>query len=107
MHSTHSSQHIYKCIQELDHNPAIEEGYLADTVLRKREQLTTSLLTRALDRFLFPDQSTGGCYHQLPSRPGTSRPEAPDLSVMALHANVPTRSIVVADGKTVVCQAQK
>ena len=63
----------YKCIQELDHNPAIAEGYLADTVLRKREQVTTSLLTRALDRFLFPEQSTGGCYHQLPSRPGTIR----------------------------------
>ena len=89
----------YKCIQELDHNPAVAEGYLADTALRKREQVTTSLLTRALDRFLFPDQSTGGCYHQLPGRPGTIRPEAPDLTVMAVHAKVPTRSIVVADGK--------
>ena len=52
-------------------------------------------MARALDRFLFPDQlkTLGGCYHQLPSRAVTNKPEAPDVTVMALQGNVPTRTI--------------
>ena len=107
-HSTVVQESLYtvitafRSIQELDKQPAVPPGsYPSDQCLRQREQVKTALFTRAVDRFLFPDNQlqTGGCYHQLPSRPGATKPEAPDLTVMALHDNVPTRAVVVADGK--------
>ena len=58
-------------------------------------------MARALDRFLFPEKlkMLGRCYHQLPSRAVTNKPEAPDVTVMALQGNVPTMAILMADGK--------
>ena len=92
----------FQCIQQIHDRPAVVEGYLGDSELRKRELLKIALMARALDRFLFPDdqlKTLGGCYHQLPSRAGTHRPEAPDVTVMALQGNVPTSTVLMADGK--------
>ena len=50
--------------------------------LRTCEITFTSLYTRALDRFLFPNDETGACLHQFPCRKRRSNPEVSDLYIV-------------------------
>ena len=61
----------------------------------------TSLLARALDRFLFPDAlvEAGACVHQLPVHRISGTPECVDFCVLKLEAALPDRPIGIADYK--------
>ena len=60
----------------------------------------TALLSRELDRFLFPDASVGACLHQLLVHINATTPERPDFCIMKLGSdNLPIRPIGISDLK--------
>lgn len=76
-------------------------GVMSSNELKGAEQTHTALYARALDRFLFDDESVGkgACLHQFPvKKEGNSVPKA-DLCVMALLNGLPGNPILLCDMK--------
>jgi hypothetical protein len=65
------------------------------------ELALTAVLSRAIDRFLFPDSSVGGCFHQMPTRKRSSNPESADVYVLSYHNHLPSVPILVGDFKLI------
>ena len=70
-----------KVATSLGTNPNIRPGYRgfkSCPKVRSTEVALTSLVSRALDHFIFPDQTIGACLHQAPCRK-RNNPEKPDI----------------------------
>ena len=83
-----SLQHVTRAIETatpLCTNTTIKpgfRGFKGCPNIRHTEAALTSLVSRALDRFIFPDQTTGACLHQAPSRRMQKNPEKPDVYIV-------------------------
>ena len=77
-------------------------GILSSSPIRSQELTFSSLYARALDRFLFRDESVGACLHQGPVRKEGTRgcPEASDVYVIPLRNFKPGTPLLVSDIKT-------
>ena len=63
--------------------------------LVKYEHLYTSMCSRELDRYLFPDPQDGCCLHQ----PSISDNNRPDIYIATLDNHIPQVPLLVADWK--------
>ena len=60
-------------------------GFMSLPELRNTELAFSSLVSRALDRFMFPDEATGACLHQAPCRVECDNPERPDVYIIKFN----------------------
>ena len=75
-------------------------GFMGCPELRNNEAFFSSLLSRALDRFIFPDEATGAYLHQAPCRRKKDAPEKPDTYIVQFHHGfVPGDPVVLSDVK--------
>ena len=100
-----------------DDTPGEESrGLMSNSKARNTEVAFTSLITRALDRFLFPTVATGACLHQTPVRAAHGNPERPDIYIVKFQkkflpghpvscTDIKTTKFGVADNETVLYNA--
>ena len=75
-------------------------GFMGCPELRNNEAFFSSLFSRALDRFVFPDEATGACLHQAPCRLKKDIPEKSDTYFVQFHRGfVPGDPVVLSDVK--------
>ena len=66
------------------------------------EAALTAVVARSIDRFLFPNSTSGACFHQLPSRRVSNKPgspECPDLFVLEVKDLLPSRPVMCSSMK--------
>ena len=84
-----------------DDTPGEEgRGFMSKSKVRNTEVAFSSLVTRALDRFIFPTVPTGACLHQAPVRTVHGNPERPDIYIVKFKPNfVPGHPVSCTDIK--------
>ena len=94
-----------KSILALPHHGQRKPGgsIMSDLLLQSSEMSLTALLSRELDRFLFPDPSVGACLHQLPVYAKYPDPERADFYILKFHDKLPDRPIGISDFKKGAC----
>ena len=73
-------------------------GFLGCAELRST---FTYLYTRAIDRFVFPNEATGACLHQVPcrKRKNSGSPEMADVYIVPFKKFCPGNPVVLLDLK--------
>ena len=76
-------------------------GLLGCAELRSAEATFTCLYARAIDRFVFPNEATGACLHQVPCRKRTNSgsPEMADVYIIPFKKFRPGNPVVLSDLK--------
>lgn len=75
-------------------------GLMGCPELRQTEVAFSSLVSRALDRFIFPNEVTGACLHQAPCRKIDKTPERPDIYIVQFNSGfVPGNPLTLSDIK--------
>ena len=77
-------------------------GFMGCPELRNTEAAFTSLASRALDRFIFTDETTGACLHQAPCRKRKNKDKAsekPDVYIVPFSDFVPGDPGALSDWK--------
>ena len=67
--------------------------------IRKTEYAYTSLIARALDRFVFPNEAIGAILHQAPCRNRFGNPERPDVYIVPFNDFYPGNPLALSDVK--------
>lgn len=78
----------------------VGRGVMSNSEIRTSELAFSAFYSRALDRFLFPDERIGACLHQGPNRErpgGQGSPESSDLYIVPFRLSTAPKGTVAGD----------